>query len=428
MPQEGFKYYAFISYSHRDQKIAKRLQRRLESYHLPSALSKAHPDLPKNLRPIFIDESYLVARGTLKTALQSFLDESNYLILICSPSSAKSEYVNDEVDYFIKHGKVDRIIPLIVEGVPHSGDPATECFPPAILGLPREDELLGIDLTKFGVREAFLRVIATLLRLNLDDFISRAARERKRKAALFTSILALLIAAAVMLMPPPYDELYAEHVMESAVGAYVNAGSQYEALHNLTECALNNPAEFNDQLRLYKGIIPVTGMVSTKNSIQYLSDMMKTGKVMPWSREPMNQKECEELLALADSREGEYKLFASALEFVMTDYSAKRYYGSQYPKLLHDILEVDADIAAELYQIVCTPHLVGKYADNSTDAQGFSSLFASIPKQNKHLTGENVKQSQESLARLKGARDKCLVDIYSCGVLEAYRVKYGTKE
>ncbi len=93
MEAGNFKYYAFISYSHKDKVIAKKLE------------------------PIFLDESNLVAKGSLKTALQENLDRSNYLIVVCSLSSARSEYVNDEVDYFIKLGRAGYIIPLIVERV-----------------------------------------------------------------------------------------------------------------------------------------------------------------------------------------------------------------------------------------------------------------------------------------------------------------------
>ena len=96
MEKENFKYFAFISYSHKDKKIAKKLQKRLENYHLPSALQKSNPELPKNLSPVFIDESNLVARGSLQSALRNNLDKSKYLIIICSLNSTKSEYVNDE--------------------------------------------------------------------------------------------------------------------------------------------------------------------------------------------------------------------------------------------------------------------------------------------------------------------------------------------
>ncbi len=207
MKQENFKYYAFISYSHKDQEIAKELQKRLERYHLLSNLQKSHPYLPKSLKPIFIDESNLVAKGSLKTALQSNLERSNYLIVICSPNSAQSEYVNGEVDYFIKLGRTDRIIPLIVDGTPHAKDASMECFPPAILALPREKEILGIDVNKFGRRDAFLRVIATMLGLDLDGFISFEARERKRKAMIFASIAAAFMLIAGIFVWRNFDFL-----------------------------------------------------------------------------------------------------------------------------------------------------------------------------------------------------------------------------
>ena len=201
MENEGFKYFAFISYSHKDKKIAKKLQKHLENYHLPSALQKSNPELPQNLRPVFIDESNLVARGSLQSALRDNLDKSKYLILICSPNSAQSEYVNDEAEYFIKNGRADHIIPLIIDGVPHSEYTSLECFPPAILSLPRENEPLGIDIKTHGRNETFLRVIATMLGLDLDSFISREAKERKRKAVIFTAVtVAVMIISAVMIV------------------------------------------------------------------------------------------------------------------------------------------------------------------------------------------------------------------------------------
>ena len=165
--KEKFKYYAFISYSHKDKEIAKKLQRWLEQYNLPSALLKSNPKLPENFRPVFIDESNLVVIGTLKEALQASLEKSKYLIVICSPNSARSEYVNDEVEYFISKGRTDHVILLIADGMPHSEDISIECLSPALLNLTRENELPEIDLKKFGLCNAFLRVIARLLELDL---------------------------------------------------------------------------------------------------------------------------------------------------------------------------------------------------------------------------------------------------------------------
>ena len=196
MRTEGFKYYAFISYSHKDKKLAKKLQRHLQSYHLPSALLKSHPNLPKKISPIFMDESNLVASRTLREALHDNLDNSNYLIVICSPNSAKSEYVNDEIEYFISQGRTDHIIPFIIDGEPHANDSSVECFPPAILNLPREHELLGIDMKKFGVRDSFSRVTATLLSLDLDNFVNYEKRRRIRKIVTLSSMAAVIMIAA----------------------------------------------------------------------------------------------------------------------------------------------------------------------------------------------------------------------------------------
>ena len=159
MTEEGYKYFAFISYSHKDQQIARKLKKFLQSYHLPSELQKNNPELPKRLKPIFIDESNLIVTGPLAKSLRDHLEVSKFLIVICSPNSAKSEYVNDEVKYFIENGRADRIIPLIVDGVPYSEDLSAECFTPALRDLPRDLQPLGIDYKQFKERNAFLRVI-----------------------------------------------------------------------------------------------------------------------------------------------------------------------------------------------------------------------------------------------------------------------------
>lgn len=46
-------YYAFINYNSADEKWAKWLQHNLEYYHIPSALCKEYPELPKKIRPGF---------------------------------------------------------------------------------------------------------------------------------------------------------------------------------------------------------------------------------------------------------------------------------------------------------------------------------------------------------------------------------------
>ncbi|MBR2258297.1 MAG: hypothetical protein IJ899_13380 [Blautia sp.] len=261
--------------------------------------------------------------------------------------------------------------------------------------------------------------------LNLDrDNRKRILRYHRVRTAIICICLGIAVFSAAVvyrtfLAPPPYEETFAENVMSRALDAYVSAGKQYEMLSDLTECAMESPDLFESQLNLFKNAIPYKGM-SVESSLQYLSSMLDTGKVMPWSNKPMDEDACASLMTLSGDREEEYKLFASVLEFVMHDEYANRHYGRKYPQLLASVLETDADIAAELYQIVCTPHLTGKYADQSATAQSFGSLFSSVSGQNEHLTGENVKQARESLTALEGTRQTRLGELYQCGAFAAY--------
>lgn len=84
-----YKYIAFVSYSHEDKKIAKYVQSQLETFHLPTKLANIYPEFKRGIRPIFRDETDLNS-GNLSDSLNANLQHSKYLIVICSPSSAKS--------------------------------------------------------------------------------------------------------------------------------------------------------------------------------------------------------------------------------------------------------------------------------------------------------------------------------------------------
>ena len=129
--EQGRQYYAFISYKREDEKWAKWLQRKLEHYRFPTKIN-GYAELPKYIRPIFRDTTDL-APGLLVEEIDSALRSSEWLIVICSPRSAKSQWVCKEAQTFIDMGRVDRIIPFVIEGTPFSNDTTTECFPDALL-------------------------------------------------------------------------------------------------------------------------------------------------------------------------------------------------------------------------------------------------------------------------------------------------------
>ena len=82
----------FISYNREDEKWAKWLQRKLESYKLPAIIRKENPNLPQRIYPVFRDKTDMEA-GLITDNLRNEPETSKYLIVICSPKAAKSDWV-----------------------------------------------------------------------------------------------------------------------------------------------------------------------------------------------------------------------------------------------------------------------------------------------------------------------------------------------
>ena len=175
-----YKYYAFISYKREDKKEAKRLQHALEYYRLPNHLRKEKPQLPEYIRPIFRDMTDLEV-GELSDQIHEGLEQSHFLIVVCSPRSAKSSWVNNEVEYFISLGKQKNIIPYIIEGIPHASNPNEECFPPALLKLSQAKDLLGANVNEVGKDSATIRVVSRMFNIRFDTLYQRYQREQKKQ-------------------------------------------------------------------------------------------------------------------------------------------------------------------------------------------------------------------------------------------------------
>lgn len=185
------EYYAFISYKREDKKDAKRLQHALEYYRLPNQLRQENPGLPKYVRPVFRDMTELEV-GELSSQIHAGLEQSHYLIVVCSPRAASSKWVNDEVEYFISLGKQSKIIPYIIKGVPHACNPDDECFPPALLKISNDNELLGANINDVGRSSATIRVISKMFGLRYDTLYRRFEREERRKWRICLYVLTLI--------------------------------------------------------------------------------------------------------------------------------------------------------------------------------------------------------------------------------------------
>ena len=187
---EEYTFDAFISYSHRDLSWGTWLQKKIEAFRIPKDMRGERPK-GQGLR-IFRDQTDL-AGTELQDSLRRNLDVSRYLIVLCSPASAASSWVNEEVKYFVSLGRVSRIIPFIVDGEPMSEDPALECFPPALRSL-EDHVLLGANIREIGKDKAFLKTVSILLGVRFGRLVDRE-KQRRIRTALITAAVTAVIAS-----------------------------------------------------------------------------------------------------------------------------------------------------------------------------------------------------------------------------------------
>jgi len=200
------KYFAFISYSSKDAVWGKWLQKKLEHYPLPSSLCKEYGWEHTPMNPVFFAPTD-IQPGGLGEELQERLRNSRNLIVICSPNSAKSEWVGKEIEFFHSLGRTDQIHFFIVDGQPHSGNPETECFNPIVdtLGLP---EILGANIHEkiyrwpwMNKERAYVQLISNLLGLHIDLLWSRHKRKLICKYIIWAmGIILLLLTIAMTLI------------------------------------------------------------------------------------------------------------------------------------------------------------------------------------------------------------------------------------
>jgi len=193
-------YRAFVSYSHRDKTTATQLHRAVESYRVPKKLVGTETPVgvvPRRLTPVFRDRDELPASADLGGELSAALKRSKFLIVICSPASAKSHWVDQEILQFKQLHGDNRVLALIVGGTPYATDMPgredEECFPRSLrfkLGAdgelsdtPAEPIAADIRSDGDGKRLAYLKLIAGLTGVKLADLVQRETQRRMQRLA-----------------------------------------------------------------------------------------------------------------------------------------------------------------------------------------------------------------------------------------------------
>ena len=202
---------AVILFSPHDVAAAGKLGRFLAAFRTPKRLvgrPTAIVAVPARLDPRLVQEGSAGDDGAALAGIDSFAAPDTSLVVICSPQSATSAWINDRIESFKRQGGTDRILCLIVAGEPNATDVdgkpgALECFAPALKYVMGPDgrlsdvraEPIAADVRpgKDGWRDACLKIAAGIAGVGYDALKQRALQRRMRMAALAAAAIGTVL-------------------------------------------------------------------------------------------------------------------------------------------------------------------------------------------------------------------------------------------
>ena len=178
----------FLSYSHRDQLVARRIVRELTERGIKT----------------WLDERELRIGAALTASIRSHIEAADALLVVASHAAADSQWVGQEVDFAGQHNK--NVIPIFIESVAEH---------------PRFRDYLGIDVTQ---PQGFADGVARLIR---DLYLSVDREAPVADPTTLTSDLRALAAEETNLAPLILGCLDGQGLhqesMETALGAPFHA-------------------------------------------------------------------------------------------------------------------------------------------------------------------------------------------------------------
>lgn len=230
---QQFKYKAFISYSHAaDGKLAPALQSGLHRF--------ARPWYRMRAIRIFRDETNLAANPKLWSSIKAALGESEYFILLASPTAAQSPWVAGEIAFWLQHRSPDTLLLVITDGEVQWDDCKRDFDWNKTMAVPRGLEGIFKEVPRYlDLRWArtseqlslknprFLNDIAdlasTLHGRSKDEMIGEDVRQHRRTKTISAMAVASLISLTGFAL---YQRSQAEAQRIIAVGRQLAAQSE----------------------------------------------------------------------------------------------------------------------------------------------------------------------------------------------------------
>ena len=196
--KQNYTHWVAILTSTRDSKWASWLKQRLLGYQVPAHLAgkpSADGEVPVRIDKIHVVEVSDEEGAELPGTTIDLLRQSRYLVVICSPETAKSKKAERLVAEFKRGDREHRVQCLIVDGEPFASSrlepDAEECLPTTIkyevdkngnlTDTPSSPYAADVRQHRDGRRNSFLRIFAGILRVEYEDLREWDHSEMQRK-------------------------------------------------------------------------------------------------------------------------------------------------------------------------------------------------------------------------------------------------------
>ena len=240
-----FNYDVFLSYRHKplDETITKRVFNMLESYRLPKKLhDKGCPDIQR----VFRDTEELAVREILTETIDEALLSTNCLVVVCSTDTPSSEWVDREVNMFIRMGRAEHIYPLLISGDPERSFPPSLKLVPDVMNRLMDVRSKDDDPNAIMTRAetALLKVVADIAGCDDDELLREHVLRRNRRFAARTltavGVLAAIVGVSLGLMHMASNYRDTARVREEASMRILN-----ELTYSLPDHLTNVPGAYS---------------------------------------------------------------------------------------------------------------------------------------------------------------------------------------
>lgn len=259
--QSPYKYRGFISYSEKPDDSLAAIEK---DDSLAAAVHQGLRDLAKpwyaiQALRIFRDKSGLPATAHLWKAIVRVLEQSEWLLLMASPSSAQSKWVPREVQWWLEHRPVDKLLILWSDGElvwdreRNDYDWSQTNALPRLLSGKFQGEPLYVNLRPFrkgcpgyppslrqaAFRAAIVNIAAPLHGKDKDDFEDLVRSRRRQRRWAFGSGITLV---TVLIFLAYWQSMRKERSeIEALVNVAANQWRNHESLEALVWAAAASP-------------------------------------------------------------------------------------------------------------------------------------------------------------------------------------------